>query len=354
MTLARTLRPLASRHPQTIRIAGSFDLGDPAVPAELDMSTCNAQMDNVFQANANAIGVAGNLLTVTMVGDSGAGVVINRVGTDFTIHFQPGVSTQGDVNTAVTALAGLDDLFDVLAAGTVATVLQNGRALCDMDVAFDDADTIIQAGFNTGAAGNNYVVMAVPDGVGAGTLTPVPLGPGLALVYHFQDGVSTVTNFEAALAALVPADFELNTAGTGANTFDDPVDARQDVLAGGTAVHAEQAAASFIGGTDPVAPTSWRGMKECMSIAHPAAGRYVLSFRDAYPVILDFQATLQLITAAGQAVQVGAFSAPNGTAEVRLIDIATGALTDPVVAAGDRINVSAVVANTRMGRISTV
>lgn len=351
MTLARTLRRLVSRHPRVVQVAGSFDLGAAAVAATLDMATVNAQMDNVFEAHA--AGAAGNGITITMVGDSAAGVVINRVGTDFTIHFQPGVSTQGDVNTAVTALAGADDLFGVQVAGTVGTVLANGRALCDMDVAFDDADTIIQAGFNTGATANGWVVMAVPDGVGAGTLEVVPFGPANVLLFHFQDGVTTVNDFETALAALPGAEFELNTAGTAINTFNDPADAAQDQLAGGTAVHAENAAASFTGGADPVAPTSWRGMKECSGITHPSVGLYVLTFRDSYPVLLNLEAQLQLATAAGLQVQVGAFSAVNRTVEVRLIDLATGALTDPAVAAGDRINVTALVSNTMAGRIST-
>lgn len=353
MTLARTLRPLASRHPQTIRIAGSFDLGAAAVAATLDMSTVNAQMDNVFVANANAIGVLGNLLTVTMVGDSAAGVVINRVGTDFTIHFQTAVSTQGDVNTAVTALAGADDLFDVSVAGTVATVLASGRANVDMDVRWDDIDTLMRAGFLTGAAGDDYRIASWPDGVGAGTLEVVTLGGGgKLLMYHFQDGVSTVLDFETAVGLLPGGEFEVATVGTPANTWDSPADVTIADLAGGTAVNAENAAASFTGGTDPVAPTSWRGMKECTGITHPSVGLYVLSFRDAYPVLLALQATLQLITAAGLQVQIGPGVA-GGTVQIRILDLTTGALTDPVVAAGDRVNVMGLAANTHMGRIST-
>lgn len=355
MTLARTLRPLASRHPQTVRIAGSFDLGAAAVAATLDMSTVNAQMDNVFVATA--AGAAGNNITVTMVGDSppAGGVTINRAGTDFTIHFESGVSTQGDVNTAVTALAGADDLFGVQAAGTVATLLVHGRSLLDMDTDWGDPDTIVRAGFLTGAAGDGYQIATVADGLGggAGTLEVLTVGGGLQLLYHFQDGVTTVLDFETALAALTPADFEVDTAGTPADTFAAATDQVVRNLAAGSAVHAENAAASFSGGSDPVAPTSWRGMRECTGITHPSVGLYVISFRDAYPVLLALQATLQLGVAAGLHAQIGP-GVTGGTVQVRVLDLTTGALTDPVPGAGDRINVMGLAANTRMGRISTL
>lgn len=355
MTLARTLRPLADRHPQAVLIAGSFDLQAGAVAATLDMATVNAQMDNVL--TAHAAGAAGNNITITMVGDSpgGGGLTFVRVGTNYTFHFEAGVSTQGDFNNAVLAFAGGDDLFEVTAAGNVATILQNGRATLDFGSVFANANSNVRAGFLTGAAGNQYSVKAFNDGVGAGTLEVVTLvGGAKVLCYHFQNGVTTVADFEAALALLAPADFELMTAGTAGNFWVTGDRAATDTFATGTAVHAENAAASFAGGSDPVAPTSWRGMKECTGIAHPAAGRYVLSFRDSYPAVLALQATLQLTGAGGSSVQVGAFSAVNGTVEIRVVTTATGALIDVVPAAGDRINVTALVSNTRMGRISTL
>jgi hypothetical protein len=80
-------------------------------------------LDTVVQAHT--AGAAGNSITVRAVGDSApaGGVTISRAGTAFTIHFEDGVSTVADVEAAIAALAGADDLFDILTAGTGATVL---------------------------------------------------------------------------------------------------------------------------------------------------------------------------------------------------------------------------------------
>src|SRR5574343_537083 len=96
-------------------------LAQSEAKAELDMSTVNAQMDNVLQATK--FGADGNNLRVKMVGDSAAaaGVTIDVSGDDMVIHFEAGVSTQGDVNTAITALTGADDIFGVKTAGNEAT-----------------------------------------------------------------------------------------------------------------------------------------------------------------------------------------------------------------------------------------
>ncbi len=74
---------------------------------------------------AHTPGVAGNIITVALVGDSApaGGVTIARTGTAFIIHYESGVSTVSDVETAVTALAGANDLIDVKTGGTGATVL---------------------------------------------------------------------------------------------------------------------------------------------------------------------------------------------------------------------------------------
>jgi len=56
-------------------------------------------------------------------GVNGGGVVINRSTSAFVIHYESGYSTVGHVETAITALSGGDDLFDVKTPGTGATVL---------------------------------------------------------------------------------------------------------------------------------------------------------------------------------------------------------------------------------------
>jgi hypothetical protein len=78
------------------------------------------------------------------------------------------------------------------------------------------------------------------------------VGGGLQLLYHFQDGLTTVLDFETALAALTPADFEVDTAGTPANTFAAATDQLVRTMSSGTAVNAENDYASFSGGADSV------------------------------------------------------------------------------------------------------
>lgn len=69
--------------------------------------------------------VGGNDITVTLVGDSGvgAGVTISVVGRAVTIHYESAVSTVANVETAIGALAGANDLIGVRTPGTGATVL---------------------------------------------------------------------------------------------------------------------------------------------------------------------------------------------------------------------------------------
>jgi hypothetical protein len=236
----------------------------------------------------------------------------------------------------------------------VATVLANGRAFLDMDTDWVLPDTIIRAGLLTGVAGDTYTIATVADGVGAGTLEVLNMGGGAKqLLYHFQDGVSTVLNFETAVAALVaPADFEIVTAGTPADPFAAATDQLIRPLAGGTAANAEQAPASFATGTNPGVVTSWAGMKEISGITHPSVGLYILTCRDRFPVALDIEAGWQAANASVYHVQVGALGALGSSIELRVLHLGTGALTDPALAGGERINVCAMVSKTQAGRMN--
>lgn len=79
---------------------------------------------------ADTAGVEGNSITVSLVGDSTPTVRITRTGTAFVIRYETGVSTVADVNAAITALAGADDLIGVKTAGTTATVLTAPASDC--------------------------------------------------------------------------------------------------------------------------------------------------------------------------------------------------------------------------------
>lgn len=93
------------------------------VKAELDLDTPSAALDTIVEATT--AGAAGNNITIAGAADSApaGGVTISRISTAFTIHWEDGVSTVGDVETAIGALAGADDLFGVKTPGTGATVL---------------------------------------------------------------------------------------------------------------------------------------------------------------------------------------------------------------------------------------
>lgn len=72
-------------------------------------------------------------------------------------------------------------------------------------------DTVVAAA-DSGEGGNDITLAFVADGTGAGTLSE---GAYPALVFHYESGVTTVTDFESAVAASTYLDVE--TAGTGAN-----------------------------------------------------------------------------------------------------------------------------------------
>jgi hypothetical protein len=74
---------------------------------------------------AHATGSQGNEWRVTFVGDHATAESVN---VDLTnkilyVHFKPGTSTVGTVNTAIGTLSGDADVVDVQTAGTIATVL---------------------------------------------------------------------------------------------------------------------------------------------------------------------------------------------------------------------------------------
>lgn len=168
-----------------VTIAAVAD-SDSLETASLDLDTVTGDLDTIIEA-ATA-GADGNDITITVVGDSGAaeGVTIDEVGNAVTIHFEDGVSTVGDVETAIAGAT----LIAVRTAGTGATVL---------DAATDECTDESLAG-GVDAEGVYFEVS------------------GTAITCHFEDGVSTVADFEAALEADddVSALISIKTAGTGA------------------------------------------------------------------------------------------------------------------------------------------
>lgn len=94
------------------------------VKAEMDFGTVGSgDFDSILQAHvAND---EGNSITVELIGDSApaGGVTIDVDELVVTIHYESAVSTVGNVETAIAALAGTDDIIDTKTGGTGATVL---------------------------------------------------------------------------------------------------------------------------------------------------------------------------------------------------------------------------------------
>lgn len=138
-----------------------------SVKASLDLDTVSADLDTVVEATT--AGTAGNAISIIVVGDSPAagGVTIDVVGDVVTIHFEDGVSTVTDVETAIAALAGADDIIGVKTGGTGATVL---------DAATDEvAETSLAGGLDNYTTAveliNGGVVSIMGSAGGAATLT---------------------------------------------------------------------------------------------------------------------------------------------------------------------------------------
>jgi hypothetical protein len=103
------------------------------------------------------------------------------------------------------------------------------KAELDLDPLTTHVDTVIQSRVG-GTDGNSISIAFANDGSGAGSLT----ASGFALTFHFQTGVTTVTNFETAVAASTL--IEIQSVGTGANIFTTGGDTLAAThLAGGTA-----------------------------------------------------------------------------------------------------------------------
>ncbi len=98
--------------------------GDAAAKASLALDPLTGgNMDTVIEATT--AGTAGNSLTIALVHSAGVanGGTLTRVGNAFTFTFKGGTTTVGNFETAVTALAGADDLIAVKTSGTTADVL---------------------------------------------------------------------------------------------------------------------------------------------------------------------------------------------------------------------------------------
>ncbi len=129
-------------------------------------------MDTVLEATT--AGTDGNSITIALVHSAGAANTgtLTRVGTAFTFTFKGGTTTVGDFESAVTALAGADDLIAVGTGGTGGDVLS---ATLDLLVAtplaggLADDDTLARA-FRMDNENGNWSMHTIIGAGGTGTV----------------------------------------------------------------------------------------------------------------------------------------------------------------------------------------
>lgn len=349
-------RVLASSNPRAVSIAGSFNPGAAEAPADLHLNTHCLLLDTVVEATAG-FGAAGNLITVQTRGSSAAGVVITVAAPDVLIEYEDGVSTVTNVEDAITALAGADDIIGVKAGGTGANILASNASHVhmDTDLACADLDFEVQA-LDSGAVYDGTVVSVWGDsgaGVGAyATWTPVGLTGIGVLEIHFEDGVDTRTTILAAVNAALAGTHYWAWGPMGPGAIAAAGNTGLSFSTHGGAAGDNMSAHVLGGGTGYTAVASWAGMPECSGIAHPSVGLYVATFRDRFPAFLDFEAHWQTPNASVYHAQIGAISAVNRTVEIRILHLGTGALTDPALGGGERVNFCAMVSLTQAGRMN--
>lgn len=179
------------------------------------------------------------------------------------------------------------------------------RSSLDLDPLTLNVDTIIRARVG-GVGGDNISIELTPDGTGAGNLTY----NGNAVTYHFEDSITTVADFETAIAASTL--IEVMAAGTPANIFANPNDVlaatplaggSNQILVGSSLNKARRVKATFqikkgTAGATPAHPPLTAGYCAVAAIRIPAlhnAAHDVENIRDLrYPLggvrVFDVQA----------------------------------------------------------------
>lgn len=130
-TAAQLTDMLSQEHdsPDTVSISYYDDSASvAAVKASKDFGDVGGgNFDTTIEAHT--AGEDGNDLEIVLVPDSSSGVSIEIIDSVVLIHYKGGTSTVGNVETAITALSGANDIIDVKTGGTGATVLAAADAV---------------------------------------------------------------------------------------------------------------------------------------------------------------------------------------------------------------------------------
>lgn len=221
-------------------------------PTKASLDLAAAGMTNTdLVLEATNWGTEGNDISVEVTGTSGtgAGVAISVSGDDVLIEYEPGVSTGGDVETAVNALATTDDIIGVKTSDTMATAL-NAAVKAEVTCATTNYDSTLAA-YTAGAAGNDYYVVFTPGA--AETIVVV----GKMVLITFQPGTSTRTSIDNLIGTLTGADLVLEVKTNGAETgkftaADDSITVGLGDTVTGADAEDDLAATNLSGGKDAV------------------------------------------------------------------------------------------------------
>lgn len=290
-----------------------------AVKAELDLDGVTQDLDTIVQAKLG--GIAGNDITITVVGDSAlaAGVTISEVGNAVTIHFEDGVSTVLDVEAAI----GTDsDLIEVKTAGTAATVLDAATDECTEEALASGAEYSVTIG------AIKYIFRATP-----------------AAAYDVDIGGSASVSLDNLIAAINDTGTAGTTYGTGTVEH---TQVRAYAGAGDTmVVHSRPdvtaAVATLIATTDEGAQISWGAATladgtDGDNVTFAVTGTAITAtFASGYSTVEDFEAALRADATVAALLDIDTA----GTTPLYLLVVTDDDFTATALAGGGATSVSA-------------
>ena len=191
---------------------GAFTGASAEATAGLDLGTlATGALDTTILAVDP--GVDGNDITVSLTGDNSAAVKAT-LGID--------AVTDGNLDTiiraAVAGVAGNDTTIQLIGGGS-GVAIAGVRSYLDLGGEVTNLDTVIEAAI-AGTDGDDTTIALVADGDGIGSLDESAFPD---LVFHFEDAVTTVRDFEVAVENSVH--LRVKTAGAdGTVLLDDPDD----------------------------------------------------------------------------------------------------------------------------------
>jgi hypothetical protein len=187
---------------------------DISVNLELDAGTASSLVEQDLTYTADAVGVAGDNITIAYIDDGTAGAeTVNVTGTDIVVHMEAGVSTATQIKTAVDASGPASALISVAITGTGSNA-QNAVAETNLAGGADpaivtDADAL-KAALDLDVDVTNLISIAGTGAVPLVVLAQTPLAGGVDPAI-----VTTASQLVAAIDGDAPAFALVDASGAG-------------------------------------------------------------------------------------------------------------------------------------------